>query len=229
MRSIKTEGPAESADTLRRSNMDAKKFFLVLFILCIVSFFPLLIFFTDTFLYEAPIHLGFFSISMYFLWKKDLKTTLKSLGIPGNTKKNVLYIIAGFIAIFATLFALGYLLTYLGLNDQKNIMDIVNMLPLYLLVMAVIFAPISEELVFRALLITKIRKWTGSEIAAILIAAAVFAMMHISYGSVVELAGAFAIAVILGIVYVKSKSIVPPIAIHLIFNLFSISFMLWLG
>jgi membrane protease YdiL (CAAX protease family) len=166
---------------------------------------------------------------MYFLWKKDLKTTLKSLGIPGNMKSNILYTIAGFIAIFATLFILGYILTYLGLNDQKNIMDIVNMLPAYLLVMAVVFAPIGEELLFRALLINKIRERTGSTIAAIIIAAAVFAMLHISYGSIVELTGAFAIAVILGIVYVKSKSIIPPIVIHIIFNMFSISFMLWFG
>ena len=228
MQSIKTEGPAENADTLRRSNMDAKKFFLVLFILCILSFFPLLIFFTDSFLYEAPIHLGFFSIAMYFLWKRDLKTTLKSMGVPGNIKKNVLYIIGGFIAILITLFALGYLLTGLGLNDQKNIMDIVNMLPLYLLAMAVVFAPISEELFFRALLINKIGERTG-QIAAILIAAAVFAVLHISYGSVVELVGAFSIAVILGVVYVKSESIMPPIAIHMIFNFLSISFMLWFG
>lgn len=208
--------------------MDAKKFFLVLFILCILSFFPLLIFFTDSFLYEAPIHLGFFSIAMYFLWKRDLKTTLKSMGVPGNIKKNVLYIIGGFIAILITLFALGYLLTGLGLNDQKNIMDIVNMLPLYLLAMAVVFAPISEELFFRALLINKIGERTG-QIAAILIAAAVFAVLHISYGSVVELVGAFSIAVILGVVYVKSESIMPPIAIHMIFNFLSISFMLWFG
>jgi len=228
LQSIKTEGPAENADTLRRSNMDAKKFFLVLFILCILSFFPLLIFFTDSFLYEAPIHLGFFSIAMYFLWKRDLKTTLKSMGVPGNIKKNVLYIIGGFIAILITLFALGYLLTGLGLNDQKNIMDIVNMLPLYLLAMAVVFAPISEELFFRALLINKIGERTG-QIAAILIAAAVFAVLHISYGSVVELVGAFSIAVILGVVYVKSESIMPPIAIHMIFNFLSISFMLWFG
>ena len=214
--------------------MDAKKFFLVLFVLCVISFVILMALFVndifvEIYLYEIPVHLGFFSLAMYFLWKKDLKTTLKSLGIPGDMKKNVLYIMAGFVAIFVTLFILGYILTYLGLNDQENIMDIVNMLPLYLLVMAVVFAPIGEELLFRAVLINKIKKYTGSTIAAIILAAAIFAMLHLSYGSVVEIAGAFSIAVILGIVYVKSESIIPPIAIHMIFNLFSISFMLRFG
>jgi membrane protease YdiL (CAAX protease family) len=78
-------------------------------------------------------------------------------------------------------------------------------------------------------LINKIKEHTGSTIAAILLAAAVFALLHLSYGSVVEIAGAFSIAVILGIVYVKSKSIIPSIIIHMIFNLISISVMLWFG
>lgn len=209
--------------------MNAKQFFLALFVVCLISFFPLLIFFTDTYFYEAPVHLGFFSISMYFLWKKDLKTTLKSLGIPGNIKKNIIYIIGGFVVIGIALFVLGILLSYLGINDQKNISDFVNALPLYLLAMAILFAPISEELMFRALLITKIREKTGSALLAVVLAAAIFASLHITYGSVVEIIGAFTIGAILGAVYVRSGSIIPSIVIHMIFNFISISLMLWLG
>ncbi len=209
--------------------MDAKKFFLVLFILSIISFFPLMIFFTDTYLYEAPVHLGFFSFAMFFLWKKDLKTTLKSLGIPGDLKKNILYTVGGFIAIGISLFIIGYALSGLGMNDQQNITELVKTLPLYLLAMAVIFAPFSEELLFRALLINKLKKYTKSSVLAVIIAAVIFASLHITYGSVVELAGAFAIGAILGAVYIKSESILPAILIHMAFNLMSITIMLWFG
>lgn len=209
--------------------MEPRKIFLVLFILSILSFFPLMYFARDSYLYEAPVHIGFFSFAMFFLWKKDLRTTLDSLGIPGNLKKNILYTVGGFITISISLVILSIMLNYAGLNDQQNINDIIKGLPLYLLAMAVIFAPFSEELLFRALFINKLKKYTKSAAIAVLVSALIFASLHLTYNSVVELAGAFVIGAILGAVYVKSESIIPPIAIHMVFNLVSITLMLWFG
>lgn len=205
--------------------MEARKIFLIVFILSVVSFFPLIYFLHDTYIYEAPLHLAMFSFAMYFLWKKNLKTTLGSLGIPGDLKRNILYIILGFVLIFIVLPLLSAVLYYYGLNDQSVITEIVMELPVYILAMAIVIAPLSEELLFRALLITKIEKYTRSAILAIVIAAAVFSLFHVSYGSIVQFIGVFVVGLILGFIYRKSGSIIPPMVIHLIYNFFSIMLM----
>lgn len=220
MQSTRTEGHAENAATSRRSNMDVKKFFIGVFILCIIGFFYLFFFIGETYLYEIPVHLGFFSAAMYFLWKRNLKTTIKSLGIPGKFWNNVKFICAGFFSIIITLFAINIIANYLEINDQSAVVDIVQQLPLYILIMAVLFAPISEEIFFRAFLVSKI---------GVLGSSVVFALLHISYGSVIELIGAFSIGLILALIYKHSKSIVPPIAIHMGYNLIAISVMLGFG
>ena len=200
--------------------MEPKKFFLVVFAACVFSFIILYYFAKESYLYEAPVHIGFFSAAMFFLWKKDARTTVKSLGIPGNLKKNIIAVVGGFIAITIALYIVSYALWSFEIDDQREVTELVNKLPLYLLVMAVFFAPFSEELFFRAFLVPKVGIF-GSSI--------LFALMHLSYGSVSEIAGAFTIGLILAVVYKYSKSIIPPIAIHMGFNLVAITVMLGYG
>jgi|YelNatPaOPRAMG01_1025707.scaffolds.fasta_scaffold08038_8 membrane protease YdiL (CAAX protease family) len=196
--------------------MDTKKILLLVFILSVLSFFTLLILDKESYLYEAPLHIGLFSIALYFLWNKDLKTTLHELGVPGDLKTNLAFSLSGFLAIMASLFILAYIMNFFGINDQSKIADIVDKLPLYLLILAILFAPFSEELFFRGLLVRRF---------GILPAAALFSILHISYGSAGEIIGAFAIGVILGLIYKQSKSILPPIIVHMTYNLLAIAIM----
>ena len=220
--------------------MDAKRFFLSVFILSVISF-VFLITSRDSlgegliFIYEAPLHIGILSFALFFLWKKDLATTLKYLGVPGDLKRNILFTIGGFIGLMIALFATTALLSALGINDAAKVAGIVQGLPLYILAMAVLFAPFSEELFFRAFLMQffeniftylKLPMLRG---AAVLFSAAVFSLPHFSYGSIAEIAGAFAIGLVLALVYKYSKSILPCIAIHMVYNLIAITVMLLLS
>ncbi len=205
--------------------MQAKKIFLALFVISLVSFFPLVYFFHDTYIYEASLHLGMFSLAMYFLWQKDLKSTLKYIGIPGNIKKNIVYTVVGFALIFLVLPILAAVLYYYGLNDQQAITDIVIDLPLYIVLMAIVIAPLTEELLFRVLFITKIQEYTKSAALAIIVSSLVFSAFHVSYGSVVEIVGVFVVGLIFGFVYWQSRSIIPPLFIHLVYNFLSIMVM----
>ncbi len=197
--------------------MEPKRIFLAIFVLSILSFFLLLLTIRETYLYEAPVHIGLFSAAMFFLWKKDLRTTLRSLGIPGNLKKNILYTVGGFFAIIFSLYIVGYLLLYFDVNDQTAVVEIVQGLPLYVLVLAVLFAPFSEELFFRAFLVPRI---------GVLGSSVVFALLHLSYSSISELSGAFVIGLILALIYKYSKSVIPPIMIHMAFNFIAVGVML---
>ncbi|MBN1169469.1 CPBP family intramembrane metalloprotease [Candidatus Micrarchaeota archaeon] len=165
----------------------------------------------------AALHLALLSIALHFLWQKNLKTTLKSLRFPGSIVKNLYISVIGLGTIFLTLLVLGLILTAGGMNDQQNVFDKILELPVFLLLFAVIAAPISEELFFRAMLVPRI---------GVIPSSLIFGFVHFSYGSVVEILGATAIGIILAVMYKKSKSITPCLLTHIIYNLLAISVVL---
>jgi len=196
-----------------------KRLFLVLLAVSILSFAVFLLFLRESYLYDASIHLGMLSLAMYFLWQKDLRMTLKSMGFPGSLRDNLLYTVGGLLAIFALLFVLGMAAFFLGFNDQAKVAQKISGLPLYVLAMAVIFAPFSEELLFRAFLVPRI---------GVVFSSLVFGSLHLAYGSVMEVVGVALVGVVLALVFRLSKSITPCILIHLIYNLLSITAMRFL-
>ncbi len=86
----------------------------------------------------------------------------------------------------------------------------------------VVMAPVMEEIVYRGLLLPGLARATGSTSVAIGGCSAIFAMMH--WGSVPEgTFGAvgptlFVLALGLGLVYVRTRSILAPIVMHALFN-----------
>ena len=168
----------------------------------------------------GAIHLTLFSIALFFLWKKDLKTTLVAIGFPGKLKTTLIYSVIGLISVFAVLIILSLLAVYLGFNDQTKVSEKISGLPLVILAFAVFFAPISEELFFRAFLSPRV---------GIIFSSVIFGALHFSYGSIIEIVGVFVVGLLLGFIFEKSKSITPCIIVHLTYNLISISAMLLLG
>lgn len=167
----------------------------------------------NSYLFTAAVHLCLLFCSLYFLWEKDWKQTREKLGIWKRPLKEVSWGIAAFLCLILVSIAINIILYLAGINDSQKTLDMIGKFPLYILVFAVLFAPISEELFFRAFLTNKI---------GILGAAAVFGLSHIMYGSVTEIMGAFFIGLFLSIVYKYSKSIMPVIIAHFLFNLTSL-------
>ncbi len=206
--------------------------FLLLFALSIVSIPVFLILVPETYLHSASLHGAIFFISLYYLWDKDLRTSLKAIGFPGSLKNTVIYTIAGLAAFFVLLFSLAFVSLFFGFADQQNVADTVMELPFYLLVFAIIFAPISEELFFRALLVSRTTSFLSSRTpplvsywSGIIFPSILFGFLHFGYGSVVEIAGATMLGAVLAIVYRQSKSITPCLLMHFIYNLVSIYVM----
>ena len=189
-----------------------RKIFFYLILLAILLFLSG-IYMDNAEIKTTALHAGLFFVAIYFIYKKDLNTTLRELGIPGNTGRNALHAILGLLFMFAALFALGFLSNMIGMNDQQAIAKKVGTFSDYLIIFAVVLAPISEEMFFRGLLVSRY---------GILLPAIAFGAMHFSYGSYAEIAGALIIGLILGWVYKSSKSIVPAIAIHMTYNLIAV-------
>jgi membrane protease YdiL (CAAX protease family) len=165
---------------------------------------------------SGAIHLGLLSAALFFLWDKDIRTTLRKLAFPGDLKNTVIYTVLCLVAMFTLLLVLGFASIMLGFNDQQKIVDKLSGLPWYVLALAVVIAPISEELFFRALLVPRI---------GIIASSVLFSVSHLAYGSVMEVVGVLAVGLVLGSTFRMSKSITPCITAHLIYNLLSIIVM----
>ncbi len=163
---------------------------------------------------SSAIHLGLFSLAMYFLWKRDITRTLESVGFPGNLRDSAFYGVMSLSAIFLVLFFLGISAILLGFNDQQKVSDKITSLPLAVLLFAVVGAPITEELFFRGLLVPR----TG-----VLASALLFGLLHFAYGSIVEVMGAFLIGLVLGATFKFSKSVTPCMLAHMVYNAISIT------
>lgn len=92
-------------------------------------------------------------------------------------------------------------------------------LKMYLIVMAVISAPLAEELLFRGVCFPALAKRTSPVRAAILISL-LFATIHMNAYALLPL---FVMALALSAAYACTKSIIVPLTMHAIFNAVNIS------
>ena len=149
---------------------------------------------------------------------------------PGRV---AIYIIGGLLFTYASLtliMVLGYeqlvSMIFGTVEDQPSVKAMkAAETPLRKAIMvstAVIVAPLCEEIIFRSFLYTSIKKYTGFIFAAIS-SAMIFSTVHASAMALVPL---FIVGLVLALVYEFSGSIWTSIAIHAIFNLISVAFMI---
>ena len=79
--------------------MQPKKVFAVCFFLCALLFLLSAVFLAKEYLHVIAMHMGIFFLAMFFIWKDTAEQTMRSIGIPGNIKKNIIYTAIGFFAI----------------------------------------------------------------------------------------------------------------------------------
>jgi len=85
--------------------------------------------------------------------------------------------------------------------------------------LAVVVAPLVEEMIFRGLFQTMIRSYLGRPWPAIMLTSALFAAVH---GNATHWPALFVLSVGLGYAYEKSGSLFRPIFMHALFNGISI-------
>lgn len=93
---------------------------------------------------------------------------------------------------------------------------------LLLSLMAVVFSPISEEIIFRGFLYGVARQY-GGRWAAMTVTAALFAAIHIHFPSMPSL---FAFAIGLTLIYERTRSLWAPIIVHMLFNATTVAYVL---
>ncbi|MBM6648139.1 CPBP family intramembrane glutamic endopeptidase [Bacillus sp. RIT 809] len=144
-----------------------------------------------------------------------------SLFVNKNETFNLVQVL--YIAIMLCMFSYGYLILYMYSFAWITPDFIMNALHepiidstggyVYQFIMVVFIAPIIGEFVFRGFLLQRFAAKWGTGIAMVVVAL-LFACLHVDF------LGAVVFSVVLSIVYIRTKSLLMPIAIHMLNNAF---------
>jgi membrane protease YdiL (CAAX protease family) len=94
---------------------------------------------------------------------------------------------------------------------------------LAVLAMAVVVAPVAEEMIFRGYLYPVGKKYAGA-FASMVVTSLLFAVLHGHAGSIPAL---FTLAMCLGLAYEKSGTLIVPMIMHAVFNAVSVTAILF--
>ncbi len=144
-----------------------------------------------------------------------------SLFINRNETFNLVQVL--YIAIMLCMFSYGYLILYMYSFAWITPDFIMNALHepiidstggyVFQFIRGVFIAPIVGEFVFRGFLLQRFAAKWGTSIAMVVVAL-LFAILHVDF------LGAAVFSIVLSIVYIRTKSLLMPIAIHMLNNTF---------
>ncbi|WGI17075.1 type II CAAX endopeptidase family protein [Methanonatronarchaeum sp. AMET-Sl] len=148
------------------------------------------------------------------LWVKFINqgNYKKYLGLHKEklTKNILLGIVFAAISLIIAFLLSEILINFLGIEEQNVLLEeIVGFGPIMALIIS-LSAGISEEIFFRGYLQTRI---------GLIPAAALFALVHASYGVIIQIIGPFIMGLLIGYLYLKTNSVIGPIVAHTLYNL----------
>ena len=107
-------------------------------------------------------------------------------------------------------------------TNQEYIVKLLGSYPIYMIISAVLIAPLTEELIFRL----NFRKIFNNNLIYIIFSGITFGAMHLSVAtSILELLYIIPYSIpgfIFAYTYTKSKNIFVPISLHLLHNTFTL-------
>jgi hypothetical protein len=176
--------------------------------------------------------LGFGSVALFYLWRRDEGFDLLMLGIPGL--KDLIWIAAGLVALFVALIGISLLQTVFGIETaQHGLIELGARTPELLLVMvplSILLVGPGEELLFRGIIQQLLRIRFGVAIG-ITVASVIFAVAHVGAltgdGLIATLITYVVLSVILGVSYEYSGNLVVPAVIHGLFNAIQFVGLYW--
>lgn len=159
----------------------------------------------DLFLFLFPIYFIYF-----FNRNIKLKDIFKQLGLKKIKLKELF---KKSIILYSSIFLLSVLLSILffiiGISDLHLVSDVISSIPIYYILYLFFIRVFLEEWFFRGFLVKKTGVWISSII---------FGLAHFSYGSYIEVFGAFVLGLLLAYSYKKNKNLLPNYVAHLLYN-----------
>jgi len=149
-----------------------------------------------------------------FLLMRSQNLTMQDVGF--TTKKIYLQLIIGATGLSFGLIEFLILMEWIHPIETTNFAEI-----LIYAVILMIFTGLTEELIFRGILLSRIDVFFGTDkrIYSIIFVSVVFMLLHTGWKSITNLIFVFLIAVFYGIMFLKTKSIVGISVSHGITNI----------
>ncbi|MCK9292853.1 MAG: CPBP family intramembrane glutamic endopeptidase [archaeon] len=148
---------------------------------------------------------------MFFLNRKiKLKEIFYNFGLRKISFSNLVkHTLILFFLIFIISISLSTIFTFVGLDDLHLVSSTILSIPLLYIFYLFVIRVFLEEWFFRGFLVNRIGVYLSSLL---------FAIGHISYGSIVEVIGAFILGVVLGKYYLKTKNLWVNYLAHFLYN-----------
>ena len=161
-------------------------------------------------------------VILYFVFKlrncaDDFKNDFFNIFSDIGLKYVLLIVFANIFFSYGMLYVANYLIVSFPSLDFLVSFSIPSMSLISLpLISTIVISPIAEELIFRGVLLNRLKIYVPT-IFAVLISALIFGSLH-NYGSITS---AFVFAICMAILYLKSENICVPMVAHFLNNLFA--------
>ena len=162
-------------------------------------------------------------VIFYFVFKlkgysKDFKSDFLKIFSEIELKYILLIVFANIFFSYGMLYAANYLaVNFPALDFLLNFtVPSMSLIGFASLISTVIVSPIAEELIFRGVLLNRLKIYVPT-VFAVLISSLLFGSLH-NFGSIIS---ACVFAVCMSILYLKSENICVPIFAHFLNNLFA--------
>jgi uncharacterized protein len=141
----------------------------------------------------------------------------------GFTSRTPVHMLIGAGATLAGFFAFAFALELLVLlkwipepEPSPLVIGYGKILTWWIVLLLPVMAALTEEIFFRAVLQPRIGLWASS---------ALFGLVHIDYGTWLQLVAPFLLGLLFGYMYLKTKSLWAPIAGHFFFDAFNLTLL----
>lgn len=151
-------------------------------------------------------------LAAFFLLRR--KNPLGECGLRRTPGRYVFTAIAITPILYAAIIFVMGLLPEAWLADYVEASASLNQTGLLMAIATVVIAPIVEEVIFRGLILSRLRRAMPGWLA-VLLSALIFGLCH---GQAVWMAYAFVLGVIFGFLALRSGSLWPSLAAHVLFN-----------
>lgn len=158
-------------------------------------------------------------IMLFIFYSKSIKENLKDLKLNFKSyiKDNFKYYVIGLLIMIISNIIISFFIEGNSTNETL-IREYINIMPIYMIFSSCIYAPFTEEMVFRK----SLRNCFNNKVLYILLSGLIFGSMHLlSASSIVELVFLIpysALGCVFAYMYSKTDNIFVPMSFHMMHN-----------
>jgi membrane protease YdiL (CAAX protease family) len=171
--------------------------------------------------------LAYISLIAFFLWRNGEPFTNIGWKFDGMKKEAALGV-GLFVPLMVCVSLIEKGFKYIGLSSHMNhrpkFLAFNSPEEILLVCVLIIVVAIAEETIFRGFLILRFSRLTGSLSASVMISSVIFSLGH-GYEGFATMVTICISSMIVGLIYVWRKSLVAPIVIHLLIDLYPLVLM----